>query len=622
MRHQDQCFEGFQAFPLIRSFIWGSFLIPIAGLLLPAASQATPKGEDPVRLNFGGNTYQLERSWSELNQQLNNLDTLLGDTPKLDASDDLNAPQMPSNLMDANRSAGGALQPNDSIPDPPLSLPGTAYKASKVKSVSLKEAITIAFRNNPELEIEREKIAAQGATVASLSGAYWPTISVFADVEGFQSGTTTFSPYGNNTFGFGPLFAKDGQAPNFALTKKDNKVSGSSSGPFYVPAGGGLYADSNGIDSLAGLQLNYALVDFARTPRVRSAEAKLQQFQQQYANQLRALQLEVSEAYYKLQLNEQLVRIRDAVVRTDLIVLEDTLNLKQAGLVPRVDLLRRSATLATDQEELIQALADRAVSRRELWTLMNLPADVIPSAGDSITLSPAWPLSLEQSLLAAYNNNPELDAILATRRALALQQNETAAQLLPKLSLFASVGGIASVERLFNFSLLGGGCCGATFLPLEQVAGYDWSVGLAFNWMIFNAGATTNAVKALSLQEQAASQSYAATRNSIRLRLERAFLNHEASLAKLLSARRAVGASKEAFRDSSLRYKTGLTNEVDLSVTQTQLVNSLVNRLIATVDVNVTYAQLLRELLPMPRDPDSTVPTELTLQGFSIRDLK
>ena len=335
----------------------------------------------------------------------------------------------------------------------------------------------------------------------------------------------------------------------------------------------------------------------------------------------RALQLEVSEAYYQLQRDEQLVRIRDAVVRTDLIVLEDTLNLKQAGLVPRVDLLRRSATLSIDQEILIQALANRAIARRALWTVMNLPADVTPSAADAITLAPAWPLNLEQSLLAAYDNNPELDAILATRRALALQQNETAAQLLPQLSLFASVGGLASVERLFDLSISGGGCCGSTFLPLEQVAGYDWSVGLAFNWMIFNAGATSNAIKALALQEDAASQAYAATRNQIRLRLERAFLNHEASLAKLVSARRAVGAGKEAFRDSSLRYKTGLSNEVDLSVTQTQLVEALVNRLTATVDVNVTYAKLLRELLPMPRDPELAVPTTITLEGFSSQAL-
>ena len=607
---------------MIRSFIRGSWLIPIVGLLLPAASKAIPGSGDPTPLNYGGNTYQLERSWNELNKQLDSLDTLLGPAPDLDSSDDLAAPELPSSLMDANHPADEALSQEDSLPDAPLSLPGLAEQKSKVKSVSLEQAISIAFRNNPELQIQRDRIAAQGATVASLSGAYWPTISVFADLEGFQNGSTTFSPYGNNNFGFGPLFAKEGQTPtNLALIDIEKKTIRGTDGPFYVPAGGGLYADANGVDSQAGLQLNYALVDFARTPRVRSADAKLQQFEQQYANQLRALQLEVSVAYYQLQLNEQLVRIRDAVVRTDLIVLEDTLNLKQAGLVPRVDLLRRSATLATDQEALIQALADHAVSRRALWTLLNLPADMVPSASDSIKLAPAWPLSLEQSLLAAYDSNPELDAILATRRALALQQDETAAQLLPKLSLFASIGGMASVERTFNFSVMGDTCCGGTFLPLEQVAGYDWSVGLAFNWMIFNAGATTNAVKALSLQEQAANQSYAATRNSIRLRLERAFLNHEASLAKLVSARRAVGASKEAFRDSTLRYKTGLTNEIDLSVTQTQLVNSLVNRLIATVDVNVTYAQLLRELLPMPRDPDSTIPTELTLEGFSIREL-
>ena len=618
---QDQVPQGQQAHPLIRSLIKCSPLISIIGLLLPTASRANQVDVFPSSLNYGGNTHQLERSWSELNQQLDSLDTLLGPAPDLGASDVLEAPELPSNLLDANRPADETLSQEDSTPEPPLSMPELTDRNTDVKSVSLRQAIAIAFRNNPELQIQREQIAAQGATVASLSGAYWPTISVFADVEGFQSGSTTFSPYGNNNFGFGALFAKQGETPNFALTNNGKKVSGSEDGPFYVPAGGGLYADSNGFDSMAGLQLNYALVDFARTPRVRTASAKLQQFEQQYANQLRALQLEVSEAYYQLQLSEQLVRIRDAVVRTDLIVLQDTLNLKQAGLVPRVDLLRRSATLATDQEALIQALADRAVARRALWTLLNLPADVVPSAGDSITLAPAWPLSLEQSLLAAYNSNPELDAILATRRALALQQDEAAAQLLPKLSLFASVGGMASVERTFNVSLIGDGCCGSTFLPLEQVAGYDWSVGLAFNWMIFNAGATTNAVKALSLQEKAASQSYAATRNSIRLRLERAFLHHEASLAKLVSARRAVGASKEAFRDSTLRYRTGLTNEVDLSVTQTQLVNSLVNRLIATVDVNVTYAQLLRELLPMPRDPDSTVPTKLTLQGFSPREL-
>ena len=120
-------------------------------------------------------------------------------------------------------------------------------------------------------------------------------------------------------------------------------------------------------------------------------------------------------------------------------------------------------------------------------------------------------------------------------------------------------------------------------------------------------------MNALQLQEQAAAEQYAKTRHAIRLRLERAFLKHEASLAKLVSARRAVGASKEAFRDTQLRYQTGLSDEVDLSMTQEQLVNALVRRLFATVDVNVTYARMLRELLPMPKDPNDPVLTQLTL---------
>lgn len=605
---------------LSRISIQGTLLISLVGGVLPAVVRAEPSPDGAAApLNLGGGTLQLERSWERLNQQLDSLDTLFGPAPALESSDDLITPELPANLMDANRPAQGPLLDENSRPDRPLDLPSSAKQTTPVQSVTLEQAVAIAFRNNPSLQVQRERIEAQAARVASLAGTYWPTISVFADAEGFQSGSTTYSPYANNSFGFGPLFAEQGQTPNLALTTNGTSVSAEQDGPYFVPAGGGLYAVTNGVDAQAGLKLNYAVIDFARTPRVRAAQARLEQFQQQYANQLRALQLEVSEAYYQLQRNEQLVRIRDAVVRTDLIVLEDTLNLKQAGLVPRVDLLRRSATLSTDQEDLIQALADRAVSRRALWSVLNLPADVIPSAADPINLSPAWPLNLEQTLLAAYDNNPELDAILATRRALALRQDETAAQLLPQLSLFASVGGLASVERIFNFSLIGEGCCGATFLPLEQVAGYDWSVGLAFNWIIFNAGVTSNAVKALSSQEQAATQAYAASRNAIRLRLERAFLNHEASLAKLLSARRAVGASKEAFRDSNLRYKTGLANEVDLSVTQTQLVNSLVNRLPATVDVNVTYAQLLRELLPMPHNPQQAVPATLTLEASSFR---
>ena len=61
-----------------------------------------------------------------------------------------------------------------------------------------------------------------------------------------------------------------------------------------------------------------------------------------------------------------------------------------------------------------------------------------------------------------------------------------------------------------------------------------------------------------------------------------------------------------------LRYQTGLSSELDLSITQERLISSLVQRLDAAVDVNITYAQLLRELLPVPLDPNAPFTPQLT----------
>ena len=577
---------------------------PLAGALsAPLSSLSTP-----------GGTERLERSWQQLDAELKALDQLLPREPEPPVRDVLSTPALPPNLLRANQPAQGPLQPAQSDPAPPLDLPTPLQLAEgTIASLSLEQALAIAFANSASLQAQREQVAAALATVQAAMGTYWPTISAFASggYERSRSTQTSLSP--NDTLGFGPSFESNGlltpssQPPGFTTTK----------GPFYVPEGGSAKLTSGNSVFEGGLQLNYALLDFARTPNVRAARANLEQQRNSYANQLRTLQLQVSEAYYQLQQQEQLVRVYDANVRNDLVILQDSLDLKQAGLVPRLDVLRRRAIQASDEEILIQTLADRAVARRQLAVLLNLPAAVTPSASDPIVVQPRWPLDLEQSLLAAYRGNPELEAILATRAALGQQKQATAAALLPKLSLFANGGGSSNLSSLSNIEPGGGGCCGTTVLPLTSANAWDWSVGLTMTWLLFDAGTTAGQARALAKREAAAAQQYAATRNDIRLRLEQAFFNHEASLAKLSSARRGVAAALEAFRDVRLRYLTGLSSEIDLSITQDRLIGSLVQRINATVNVNVTYARLLRELLPVPRDPNQRIQPQLQLSNAS-----
>ena len=588
---------------LVLALLWLG-LIPAQ--LVPAALARPPAQPQSTKL--------LERSWQKLDAELRALDQLLPSEPEPPVGDVLSTPELPANLIRANQPATGPIQPADMVASPPLDLPSPQQlQAGSVVSLSLEQALAIAFANSASLQAQREQVAAALAGFQASMGSYWPTISAFANggYEGSRSTTTSNKP--NDNLGFGPLFA-----PNGLLTPGPNGTSIPTAGPFYVP-NGGSFTDTSGESALeGGLQLNYALLDFARTPTVRAARASLEQQRNTYANQLRSLQLQVSEAYYSLQQDEQLVRVYDANLRNDMVILQDTLDLKQAGLVPRLDVLRRRAIQAADEETLIQALADRAVARRQLAVLLNLPPQVTPNASDPIVVQPRWPLDLEASLLAAYRGNPELEAILATRRALAEQSRATASGLLPRLSLFASAGGSGAQTSLRDFTLGGGGCCGSTALPLSTTSGWDWSVGLSFTWLLFDAGTTAGRARALTNQAAATDQRYAASRNDIRLRLEQAFFNHEASLAKLSSARRGVAAALEAFRDVRLRYLTGLDSELNLSNTQDRLINSLVRRINATVNVNITYAKLLKELLPMPRDPNLPIQPQLQLTQLQL----
>ena len=581
---------------------------------VPPASVLPQPGRRPLP-----NIDQLERSWGRLDAELRALDQLLPTDPEPPPGRSITTPALPQTLLRANQPPSGPLEATASRAIPPLALPtALQLQAGRISGLSLEQALAIAFTNSASLQAQREQVAAALAGVQAAMGTYWPTISAFASGGYGGSRTTTTSLAANDTLGFGPMFA-----PSGVLTPTDPASASSQSGiagagPFYVPKGGWVGATAGNSALEGGLQLSYALLDFARTPTVRAARAALEQQRNFYANQLRSLQLQVSQAYYELQRQDQLVRIHDANLRNDLVILRDSLDLKQAGLVPRLDVLRRRAIAASDEETLIQSLADRAVARRRLAVLLNLPPQVTPSASDPIVVQPRWPLDLEQSLLVAYRGNPELEAILAVRSALGQQKQATAAGLLPKLSLFANAGGTNSLSSLGNFELGGGGCCGSTALPLSSATGWDWSVGLTMTWLLFDAGSTAGQARALARREAATAQQVAASRNDIRLRLEQAFFNHEASLAKLSSARRGVAAALEAFRDVRLRYQSGLSSETDLSITQDRLIASLVQRLNATVDVNVTYASLLRELLPMPRDPGQPIQPQLQLQSQTL----
>jgi len=454
-------------------------------------------------------------------------------------------------------------------------------------SVDLQEALALAVNNDPKLKRQIAFVDEQRATLRSIRGRFFPILSL--DLGG----------------GYGQRFDS-----NQAL--QGNEAIYSPNSAFYVPTGGTNSYQTNLLTGLAGLRVDYELISFERDASLGKAEKKLLESEQLYASRLRQLQLDVSQAYYALQLADQFVRIRQVVVNNDTLIRDQIMQIKAVGLVPRIDVLRADSVLEQSRFRLMKAKAIQKSSQRRLSNLINVPFDVTLVAKDAVRLQPPWPLNLEQTIIKGFQDNPSLQAIQAARAVLLKEADRQAAELLPTLRLFIGAGYSPSQINQSNINI--NNCCGqGAVIPSLQNQQSEWAAGLRMNWRLFDAGITSGQVAATKAAAEQSAQAEAEERNAIRQRLETAYFDHTAALEQIGAANSSFRAAREAYRDARARYEFGLANYTDLSDTVTKLTIALEQRAEAVTDANLSYAQLLRELLPVPTKPSVPVLLPLTL---------
>ena len=137
----------------------------LAGAALPSQAQLDSTAE----------VEKLERSWQQLDRQLRALDALIPTEPEPIPNRFEPAPPLPKSLLAPNAAPEGALAPDATGAPTPLALPDAdELQRGTIQSLSLDQALAIAFSNNPELQAQRERVAAALAEFQAAMGTYWP----------------------------------------------------------------------------------------------------------------------------------------------------------------------------------------------------------------------------------------------------------------------------------------------------------------------------------------------------------------------------------------------------------------------------------------------------------------
>ena len=472
----------------------------------------------------------------------------------------------------------------------PASLPTTteAVTIQERLRVNLLTALAVAVRNDPDLAAVVESVRERQNLARSARGRWWPEVGL--NLGGGFNQQRSFSTVWDGNLGLYPQTS-----------------------PFLVKTGGWNLVQTNNGFGGGGLGVDWALISPERGAAIAEADQELLASRQRYGDRLRQLQLDVSLAYYGLQLADQMQRIRRAVVDSDTVVRDQVAALKTAGLVPRLDLLRAEAELQQSRFRLQQAEALRLSRERQLSNRLNVPFTVTLTADEAVRLQPPWPLDLQQTILQGYAANPQLLALQAAREALLRQADRRAAELLPSLRLVAAAGYGESVASQPVIQLEG--CCGASHIRQLYNQSADWAAGLQLHWRVFDGGVTANAAAASRSAARRTDQTLARERNAIRQRLEAAFYDHQAALEQILAARASYSAARGAFRDVRARYQLGLADYTDVANTVTTLTAAMEGVAESTTLANVSYAQLLRELLPVSDQPGAPVSLPLVLEA-------
>lgn len=329
------------------------------------------------------------------------------------------------------------------------------------------------------------------------------------------------------------------------------------------------------------------------------------------------LALDVAQAFYNAALADRVVAISEESYAQADRAFQQTKAQREAGRLSEFELLRAQVSRDTLQPDVVRQRALRDVTYLRLKQLVDLPLDApiqLAANLDDAVLAPPQPYATALAEAEAAMAR-KIDRIAVTQAQNDVQLQEAAvtiaaAQRKPAISLNSIFGLVAY----------------PTLLPAFVDWRRNWTIGASLSLPIFTGGriAADEAIAKAGVAEQKARLS---------LTRELADLDVASTRAELVGALAAWQASAgtiqqaaRAYEIAELRYREGLSTQLELSDSRLLLAEAQLNR--ATAARTLQVARVRFALLPQlplsstgagPAAPQSTPQSTPTPQGTGAR---
>lgn len=296
--------------------------------------------------------------------------------------------------------------------------------------------------------------------------------------------------------------------------------------------------------------------------------------------------LDVTQAYYDAALADRLVSITDAsFTQTESVLQQVQLN-KKIGNVSEFELLRAQVTRDNQRPQVIQRRSDREVAYLRLKQLLNIPLEQSLTLTTSIEDTSGLPAGIQMAGLRI--TSYAAPDTVASDRAAVRQAGEAVRAQQDLLK-------IARSQRLPSLSLTSN--YGAVAYPTNGIPGRsdfrtNWTVGVATSIPIFTGGRIRG-------DEMVAQANLAESRARLQQVREFASLDARVAINALNQAASAWEASRgtseqatKAYTIAEVRYREGISTQLELNDSRILLEQSNANRALAARNLQIARMKL------------------------------
>jgi outer membrane protein TolC len=307
--------------------------------------------------------------------------------------------------------------------------------------------------------------------------------------------------------------------------------------------------------------------------RSRSEDINAAQLDMQNVRDL--IVLVVGGMYMQTLAGEARIATVEAQLNTAQALYQQAADMKNAGMVPGIDVLRSQVEMQVQQQRLLAFRNDFAKQKLSLARIIGLPTAQEFNLTEKIPVTPATPLTLDQAIARALRDRPDYQRAQSQVRSAELNRRAMVAENLPTVKVNADIG---AQGRNPGDSAMTYTTAGVVNLPIFQGGKVRGDVLQA---------------DALLHQRQAALSDL---RGQIEFDVRNAFLDLQSSADQVKVAQSSVQLAEEALTQARDRFRAGVATSVEVVQTQEQVAATNDNYINSTFAYNVAKLSLARSL--------------------------